>query len=379
MTKTKLSLPAGYRLTDIAWSNPPPEPDMDADPALEGQGDDDIEYLEEPDGTAVAFSIEDAFIEAAARLEPGRPRSYRTRAGRKTIVRLATNPMDNANALDPLEGAHRDDYRAAARVRSRLSEVFYLDGPNTEHRIDLLAAQMLDLAPLMAPAIEAIRSSAQLSLRRGATWFQFKPLLVISDPGLGKTTAVSQLAKLTGLPMIYIDGSLQKTITAITSQDSVFRSSRPSAIMTELATSQVANSIVVLDEVDKLTDTSTNGSQVPTQSLLSLTQAHSAAAYHDTHLQLPVNLSFLNWVLLANDASRIAGPLLDRCTVVRLPRLTAADLKTVAIREVARRGLEPELLPILVRATRRGEIKSLRKLHKLLDAAQLARNRPLLN
>ncbi|WP_157959622.1 hypothetical protein [Devosia submarina] len=47
--------------------------------------------------------------------------------------------------------------------------------------------------------------------------------------------------------------------------------------------------------------------------------------------------------------------------------------------EVRKRHLEPELITALTRACARGQIKSLRKLHKALDAAEATLRRPSLH
>ena len=168
-------------------------------------------------------------------------------------------------------------------------------------------------------------------------------------------------------------------MTSITSGDSVFGTSRPSALISGLAEHKVANILVVLDEIDKLTDVSRNASATPTENLIGLVQRDTAKVYRDSHLQMTVDLSYLNFISLANDLSRIAPPLKDRVKVVHLYPPTARQIADIATREVGRRGLDPGLVPVLRRATATGKIRSLRKLHKLLDAAQATKSRPLLN
>ncbi|MNL54898.1 hypothetical protein D3C87_1782680 [compost metagenome] len=69
----------------------------------------------------------------------------------------------------------------------------------------------------------------------------------------------------------------------------------------------------------------------------------------------------------------------DRCKVIQIPPLTPKDLMAVAEVEVRRRHLEQELIAELTRACARGQIKSLRKLNKALDAAEATMRRPLLH
>ena len=345
------------------------EPEM---PPSDGEGD--LMDFDDLDADENRFADYEIRLHAMMRARLGRPVRYRTSEGEKTIVRLADQPQ--ADAVESFDKERRSAIRAK---QNQLIEFFTLGGPSDHHQIDELAADLFAQHMLLGPAIEHIRSSSQLALNRGASWFAFHPMLIASPPGLGKTSFVRSLAAASGLPVIYIDCSLEKTVTSITSGDSVFGTSRPSALISGLAEHKVANILVVLDEIDKLTDVSRNASAMPSENLIGLVQRETAKVYRDSHLQMTVDLSYLNFIFLANDLGRIAAPLKDRVKVVQLAPPTARQIADIATREVERRGLDPGLVPVLRRAAAMGKIRSLRKLHKLLDAAQATKSRPLLN
>jgi hypothetical protein len=69
----------------------------------------------------------------------------------------------------------------------------------------------------------------------------------------------------------------------------------------------------------------------------------------------------------------------DRCKVIQIRALTPKDLAVMAETEVCARHLEPELIAHLTRACARGQIKSLRKLNKALDAAEATLRSPTLH
>ncbi|HTN62756.1 MAG TPA: AAA family ATPase [Devosia sp.] len=234
-------------------------------------------------------------------------------------------------------------------------------------------------APNFGPAIEAIRQSAQLHSRRGARWLQFRPLVIESSPGAGKTRLAHLLAELSGLPLVYLDCATMTNLSPIISSDSIWSNARHSDIMQALANSASANVIVVLDELDKLRDMSRNGSPKPSEALVGLLEKRSAAAHMDNYLQLAVDLSFINWIILVNDATRLSQPFLDRCKVIRMAPPTPQEIADIAAREIERRGLEPELVITITKSVRSGQITSLRTLHKLLDAAAAASARSILN
>lgn len=350
-------------------------PDREESEMPPPSGDGDLMDFDDFEAEEVRFADYEIRLHAMMRARLGRPVRYRTSEGEKTIVRLADQPQ--ADAVDI--SSDRERRSAIRATQNQLIEFLALAGPSDHHQIDELAADLFAQHTLLGPAIEHIRSSSQLALNRGASWFAFHPLLIVSPPGLGKTSFVRSLAAVSGLPVIYIDCSLEKTVTSITSGDSVFGTSRPSALISGLVEHKVANILVVLDEIDKLTDVSRNASATPSENLIGLVQRETAKVYRDSHLQMTVDLSYLNFIFLANDLRRIAVPLRDRVKVVQLDPPTARQIADIAAQEVERRGLDPGLVPILRRATATGKIRSLRKLHKLLDAAQATKSRPLLN
>ncbi|MDB5613146.1 MAG: hypothetical protein JWQ22_799 [Devosia sp.] len=149
--------------------------------------------------------------------------------------------------------------------------------------------------------------------------------------------------------------------------------------MEAIARGDIANLIVVLDELDKLKDHGHNSSPQATEALVGLFEKSSAAAHLDHFSQLSVDMSFINWVILVNDVERLSKPFVDCCQVVRLPPPSVTEISRIATREIERRGLEPELIATIAQATRKRRVTSLRTLHKLLDAASAASARPLMN
>ena len=157
------------------------EPEM---PRSDGEGD--LMDFDDLDADEVRFADYEIRLHAMMRARLGRPVRYRSSEGEKTIVRLADQPQ--ADAVDSSSDRER---RSAIRAKqNQLLEFFTLSGPSDPHRIDELAVDLFARHMLLGPAIEHIRSSSQLALNRGASWFAFHPLLIASPPGLGKTSFV---------------------------------------------------------------------------------------------------------------------------------------------------------------------------------------------
>lgn len=268
------------------------------------------------------------------------------------------------------------DDRTKLRLLESLDEPLTLAGPSEPHAIDMAISATYDEFPQFSVALQTIRESAQLSLSRGAMWLSFRPVLIVSPPGLGKSSFASKLASSFALPLVMLDGSTITTSTPLLGGDAIYRSSRSSDIVQAFSTHGIGNLMVVFDEVDKTSDTSRGGRENPAEALLGFLEQRTAGRLHDHYLGIDLDLSRLNWILLANDLERVPRPVRDRCKVIQMAPLSAKQIAEIAAREIERRALSPDLLPAIVKGCVHGQIKSLRKLTKILDAAEAVMKRP---
>ena len=320
----------------------------------------------------------DFVIEAHDRTIVGKPRAVALQGLDQPFVRLASNP--GLAEQEARRGAgDRRDHLAVHRLAERLSEIKTLSGPWTTHQIDELAAALFAEASNFAPVVEAIRRSAQLIIRRGARWLQFRPIIIQSGSGIGKTRFAHRLAELSGLQLVYLDCAAMTNLSPILSQDATWSGARVSEVVQAVGNARSANLIVCLDELDKTRDYGRHTGPKPSEALVGLFEKRSAANHLDNYIQLAVDLSFISWIILVNDLSRISQPVIDRCEVIRLPPPSPDDIAQIASREIEHRGLQPELLAAVTAQVRAGKITSLRTLAKLLDAASAAASRPILN
>lgn len=147
----------------------------------------------------------------------------------------------------------------------------------------------------------------------------------------------------------------------------------------------IGNPLIIIDEVEKAgvqswTKGSTHGL---TDALLPLLEQLTAMAWNCPYFRVTLDMSWLSFVLLANDIARLPEPLLSRCSVVNLSALSIDELRSFVLQEGSRRGLSEASLAavdsaIRATATMPGQA-SLRTVIRLLERAETLERRPMLS
>jgi ATP-dependent Lon protease len=139
--------------------------------------------------------------------------------------------------------------------------------------------------------------------------FRAQPVLLIGDPGQGKTYFASVLAELLGLPYFEISLATATANFAISGGSVQWGEGRPGCIIESIAKSEVANPFILIDEIDKSAGSDSYKAITPFYSLL---EPHSSKKFRDEAVPLDVDLSNVNWISTANEDLRIDAPILSR-------------------------------------------------------------------
>jgi len=142
--------------------------------------------------------------------------------------------------------------------------------------------------------------------------FHISPILLNGPPGVGKTALAQALAALFGLPFRKISSGSMQHAFVLTGSDTHWSNAQSGEIFKMIGHSKSACGVILLDEVDKISDRS-DYAVLP--ALLDILEPESARNFMDVSLGLPFDASRLFFILTCNDKGKMDPALLSRCQV----------------------------------------------------------------
>jgi ATP-dependent Lon protease len=201
------------------------------------------------------------------------------------------------------------------------------DAKKAGRQLDKTKLQFENLAaPIARLQVDLALASAMKSAD-----FRITPLLLLGDPGIGKTYLAMQLAQALGVNMDKISAGGAQGGFQLTGSHNSWNGARPGALFTLLAEGQFATPVVVIDEVDKIRD-----SQYPVLPvLLDLFEPQTARCFKDEFFEMQFDASRIIFVLTANSLEDVPAPLLSRLEVFDIARPEPAQRLRIIQNEVA--------------------------------------------
>jgi len=146
--------------------------------------------------------------------------------------------------------------------------------------------------------------------------FRITPLLLLGDPGIGKTYLAMQLADALGVKMDKLSAGSAQGGFQLTGSHPTWHNAQPGSLFVLLAEGQSAAPVVVIDEVDKIVDNRFPVLPV----LLDLFEDDTARSFKDEYFGMQFDASRIVFILTANSLDGVPAPLLSRLEVFDVPR-----------------------------------------------------------
>lgn len=192
-------------------------------------------------------------------------------------------------------------------------------------RVEDLRA-LADDMPNLAEVVDFYAGQAVLLELNRVNHALFPPVLLLGDPGVGKTYFAQRLAKLIGSPSRVLSLGSASAGWVLTGLSEHWRSSKPGAVFTTLAGSRMANPVLVADELDKA---STDDRYAVLGGLYGLWEQDTVREFVDEYVNVPIDASAVIWIATANDLTAIPRPLMSRLTVFYIEPPDAAQARHI--------------------------------------------------
>jgi ATP-dependent Lon protease len=232
---------------------------------------------------------------------------------------------DNAlvkKAFDALEGAGSESL--CKLYKSMLS--------GSPDRFVVKPSRLEDLTPLydampnFKSALDEIKRQIALAASSSDD-LDVMPMLILGDPGIGKTKFAKEVAKMisTGFSMCPMSSLTAGWI--LSGASSQWKSAKPGKVFEALFHGKYANPVMLIDEIDKAAG---DGQYDPLGSLYTLLERDTAKEFVDEFAEVPIDASSVVWICTANDATCIPDPLMTRMNVFEIPKPDASAKRIIA-------------------------------------------------
>jgi ATP-dependent Lon protease len=156
---------------------------------------------------------------------------------------------------------------------------------------------------------------------------ELTPMLLLGEPGIGKTHFARRLSQLLGTGFGFVSMSSLTAGWILSGASSQWRNARSGKVFDTLVHGDYANPVMVVDEIDKA---SGDGQYDPLGALYSLLETDTAREFVDEFAEVPLDCSDIVWVATANEAARIPDPILNRMNVYEIAPPDAEGARRIA-------------------------------------------------
>lgn len=145
--------------------------------------------------------------------------------------------------------------------------------------------------------------------------------------GTGKTTLAYSIAQSLGRNFQRIPFGGMGDVRALRGQSRAFPDAEPGQIIKKLVSAKSRNPVILLDELDRITDSARADIM---GALVELLDPEQNRAFTDHYLDYPVDLSHVLFIATANNTTNVSTAVLDRLEVIQMPSYTDEEKIVIA-------------------------------------------------